>query len=117
MDIELFRFHCLNLKGATESMPFGDGAIVYKVGNKMFALLRLEPINLSVNLKCDPELAQELRESFPDLIIGGYHMNKRHWNTLFIEKLADSLIMEQLVHSYELVFNSLPAKIKSSILE
>ncbi len=117
MDIELFRSSCLALVGAEESMPFGDGALVFKVGAKMFALLRLDPNEHSVNLKCDPQRALELREEYPDHIIPGYHMNKKHWNTLYLDHLGDSLILELLKHSYDLVFQSLPKKVREAMLD
>ncbi len=110
MNIEELRDYCLSKKGVTEPFPFDEVTLVFKVGNKMFALTNLdgEP---SVNLKCDPERAIELREQHSS-IIPGYHMNKTHWNTVIMDgAVSDKLIYELVEHSYNLVFESLP-KIK-----
>jgi len=110
MNIEELREYCLSKKGVTEHFPFDEVTLVFKVGDKMFALTNLdgEP---SVNLKCDPERAIELREQHSS-IIPGYHMNKTHWNTVLMDgTVSDKLIYELVEHSYNLVFESLP-KIK-----
>jgi len=110
MNIEELREYCLSKKGVTEHFPFDEVTLVFKVGDKMFALTNLdgEP---SVNLKCDPERAIELREQHSS-IIPGYHMNKTHWNTVIMDgTVSDKLIYELVEHSYNLVFESLP-KIK-----
>ncbi len=110
MNIEELREFCISKKGVTEHFPFDEVTLVFKVGDKMFALTNLdgEP---SVNLKCDPERAIELREHYPS-IIPGYHMSKVHWNTILMDGLVpDKLISELIDHSYNLVFESLP-KIK-----
>ncbi len=110
MNIEELREYCLSKKGVTEHFPFDEVTLVFKVGNKMFALTNLdgEP---SVNLKCDPERAIELREQHSS-IIPGYHMNKTHWNTVIMDgTVSDKLIYELVEHSYNLIFESLP-KIK-----
>jgi predicted DNA-binding protein (MmcQ/YjbR family) len=114
MDLETFRNFCLSLPGVTEGLPFGPTALVFKVGEKMFALADTE-IFASVNLKCDPELAIELRERYP-AVIPGYHMNKKHWNTIQMDgSLPASLVFEWTRHSYDLVLASLPAKIRQAI--
>lgn len=107
--------YCLAKAGTSQRMPFGDGVLVFFVGAKMFALVSLDEFPLSVNLKCDPERAIELREQYED-ILPGYHMNKKHWNTLKItSKLPLRLIKELIDHSYNLVLNSLPKKEREEI--
>lgn len=109
MNIEEVRTFCLAKKGAIESFPFDDTALVMKIGGKMFILINLEGAH-SVNLKCDPAWAIELREAYP-AITPGYHMNKRHWNTVVLDgSLSDILIIEMIDHSYNLVLQSLPVK-------
>lgn len=111
MDIETFRNYCISKKGVTEELPFGPDALVFKVMGKMFALAGLDEIPLRVNLKCDPERAIELRENHEQNILPGYHMNKKHWNTLVLDgQLNPELIFELTDHSFELVVNSLTKK-------
>lgn len=94
--------------GAEASYPFGPGALVFKVGGKMFALVADDERPLSMNLKCDPDEALALRSAFPQAITPGYHMSKRHWNSLLLDgSLPDPLVAELIDQSYELVFNSL----------
>lgn len=108
MDIESFRNYCLAKKGVTESFPFDEVTLVFKVMNKMFAVTGLEHEDFKVNLKCDPERALELRDEFPDSIIGGWHMSKKHWNTVLFENgLNEKFLMELIDHSYDLVAGSL----------
>ena len=104
MNIEELRNYCLSKKGTTESFPFDEKTLVFKVMGKMFALCGLEHIPSRVNLKCDPERSIELREEYGD-IIAGYHMSKKHWNTVTIEEseLSDEFIIELIDHSYDLV--------------
>jgi predicted DNA-binding protein (MmcQ/YjbR family) len=110
MNIESVREYCLSKKRVTESLPFGDSTLVFKVFDKMFALVNLDE-SLSVNLKCDPEKAIELRENY-SAVLPGYHMNKTYWNTVMIDgTLPDKLIKEWIDHSYEEVIKGLP-KIK-----
>ena len=119
MNLDYFYDYCLSKKGVTEHFPFNEDALVLKVGGKMFLLSSLsswENGNPKVNLKCDPERAQELRAEY-DGIQPGYHMSKKHWNTISInEEVPDTLVKELIDHSYELVFSSLPNKIKNEIL-
>jgi len=114
MDIEWIRSYCLSKKGTDESFPFDDTTLVIKVGGKIFILISLEG-DVSMNLKCDPALAIELREAHP-AISPGYHMNKKHWNTVYFDgSLPKSLLLEMIDHSYDLVFKSLPGKIRAEV--
>jgi predicted DNA-binding protein (MmcQ/YjbR family) len=107
MNIEQIREYCLSLNAVTEDMPFGDDTLVFRVMNKIFALVNLDG-EISINLKCDPAKAIELREEFP-AIIPGWHMNKIHWNTLKMDgSLKHELITSLIRHSYELIVESLP---------
>ena len=107
MNIEQYREICLSLPHTTEDMPFDENVLVFRVGGKIFTLLDVNDFS-SVNLKCDPERAIELREQY-DGILPGYHMNKKHWNTVLTDgSVSDDLIAELAQHSYDLVFKSLP---------
>lgn len=102
------RDYCIALPGATESFPFGDSALVFKVEGKMFALLAMDPRPPKISLKCDPQRAVELRERTP-AVQPGYHMNKRHWNTIESDgSLSAEELRELIDHSYDLVVASLP---------
>lgn len=114
MNIEAFRNYCLQKKGVTEEFPFGVDTLVYKVYGKIFALTNLEFFG-SINLKCDPEEAVLLRENYSS-VIPGYHMNKNHWNTVMMDNsIPDSILYSWVDTSYDLVFKSLPKKIKENI--
>ncbi len=114
MDIEQFREYCLSFKGASERLPFGEDTLVFFAGSKMFALTDLNLFE-SVNLKADPEEAIELRERYP-AIRPGYHMNKKHWNTIDMDgSIPDSLLKKLIRDSYELVFSKLSKKEKAEI--
>lgn len=109
MDIEAFQQFCLSLPETTEEFPFGSDTLVYKVRGKMFALAGLE-IFESINLKCDPEEAIELRERYA-AVQPGYHMNKKHWNTVTLDRtVSDALIFKWIKNSYDLVAAGLPQK-------
>lgn len=114
MNIELFREYCLNKKASTESFPFDQDTLVFKVAGKMFALISLkEPDN--ANLKCDPENAIFLREHY-DCVKPGFHMNKNHWNTVYFDgTINDDLILTWIDGSYELVINALPNKVRQEL--
>jgi predicted DNA-binding protein (MmcQ/YjbR family) len=102
MDIESLREYCISKKNVTESFPFGDDTLVFKREGKIFALVNLEG-DLSINLKCEPSLAIELRERY-NSVIPGYHMNKRHWNTILIDgSIPDNEILKWIDHSYNLI--------------
>jgi predicted DNA-binding protein (MmcQ/YjbR family) len=107
MDLEKFREYCLAKRGATEGTPFGEDVLVFKVGGKMFALAALDEVPARVNLKCNPDLALELRDRY-EQVRPGYHMNKKHWNTVEIEGGIPAAELRRMIdHSYELVFKSL----------
>ena len=114
MNIELLRDHCLAKPGVTEGFPFGEDTLVFKVGGKMFLLTGLNSGN-SFNVKCEPELAIELRERHPE-VQPGYHMNKKLWNTVFMDgTLSDKQLLEMVDHSYNQVFAGLPKKLQAEI--
>lgn len=113
MDIEQFREYCMSKKGATESQPFDDTSIVFKVEGKMFSLLDL--VYNRVLLKCDPEKATGLREQYPTAVLPGYHMNKIHWNTVILDLISNQLVKEWTDHSYDLVVAKLNRKAKESL--
>lgn len=116
MNIEEYREYCISKKGVTEECPFGPDTLVFKVMGKMFALTDIEHF-ASVNLKCDPEEAVALREKF-NSILPGYHMNKKHWNTVLMDgSIPDKLLKKLIDHSYELVVNSLTKKEKEALSE
>lgn len=114
MNVENAREYCLNKKTVTEDFPFDETTLVFKVTDKIFALLSLDYPH-SINLKCDPQKAIELRERY-DEIKPGYHMNKQHWNTVDLTgTLNDKLIKELIDHSYTLVVNKLTKKVKEKV--
>jgi predicted DNA-binding protein (MmcQ/YjbR family) len=115
MDIEDFRNYCIQKQGVTEEFPFDDVTLVFKVMGKMFALTSLDREQLSINLKCDPEKAVELREQYEG-VQAGYHMNKKHWNTVFVESIKpQKLVLEWIDDSYNLVVASLTKKLKDEL--
>jgi len=108
MDLAQFREYCLGKACATEGLPFGPDVLVFKIGGKMFALAALDEMPTIVNLKCDPDLALELRDRY-EQVTPGYHMNKRHWNSVEIEGgLPDAALRKMIDHSYDLVAKKLP---------
>jgi predicted DNA-binding protein (MmcQ/YjbR family) len=108
MNTEEIREYCLSKPAVTEGFPFNDTALVFKVAGKMFALLDLSEDQRGISLKCDPELAIELRERHPE-VTPAWHFNKKHWNTINITgSITDQQLMEWIDHSYELVVRSLP---------
>ncbi|MCH7403110.1 MmcQ/YjbR family DNA-binding protein [Belliella kenyensis] len=114
MEIIAFRSYCLDKLGVTEDTPFDEDTLCFKVGGKIFAIVDITKFE-SVNLKCDPEKAVELREMY-HAVSPGYHMNKKHWNTIaFNSDLPDSKLLQWVDHSYNLVYNSLSKKVKQEI--
>lgn len=113
MNLETVRLYALDKPGTEESFPFDDTTLVVKVGGKIFILLSLD--QPSMNLKADPEMAIEWRERYP-AVVPGYHMNKKHWNTVALDgSLSDEVLREMIDHSYSLVFNALPLKVRTEI--
>ncbi len=108
MHVEALREYCLQLRKTSESFPFDEETLVFKVLDKMFALIPLERHPAQINLKCDPERSVELRQMYPDQIYPGYHMSKKHWNTVLTEQLPPALVQELIQHSYDLVVAKLP---------
>ena len=102
MNIEELREYCLSLPQATEDMPFDDETLVFKVGGRMFCFASLT-VDLKMNLKCDPDEAIEIRETFP-AVTPGFHMNKKYWNTVLIDgSISDSMLKVWILQSYKLV--------------
>jgi len=114
MNIEDFREYCLKKPMVTEEFPFDETTLVFKVAGKMFALTDLEG-DFTINLKCDPELALELRERYP-YVLPGWHMNKKHWNTIVVDgSVTDELLLEWVDHSYQMVVAGLPRKLRDEL--
>ena len=104
MTIDQLREYCLQKPDAEEMLPFGPDTLVFKVNGKVFLLAGLDSHPLQFNVKCNPDLAIELREEYPENILPGYHMNKKHWNTILVDGgLIKKNIFEMIDHSYELV--------------
>lgn len=107
MNIDQIREYCLKKKGVTEEFPFGEETLVFKVAEKIFLLASLDCIPLQINLKCDPERAIDLREEY-ESVQPGYHMNKKHWNTIIIDgSISDRKILDWIGDSYNLVVSGL----------
>ncbi|MEL4456282.1 MmcQ/YjbR family DNA-binding protein [Lutimonas vermicola] len=116
MHIEEFRAYCLSKNRVTEEFPFDENTLVFKVYGKMFALTGLEEPDLKVNLKCDPEKAISLREHYKS-ITAGFHMNKKHWNTVEVDgSFSDDFFKDLIDHSYDLVVKGLPKKLRDQLL-
>ena len=112
MDLVEFREYCLSKPGATEGTPFGPDVVVFKVSGKMFALAAFDEVPTTVNLKCDPDVALDLRDRY-EQVKPGYHMNKKHWNTVEIESGIPAVDLRRMIdHSYELVVKSLPQAVR-----
>ncbi len=108
--------YCLSKAGTEECLPFDKDTLVFKVMGKMFALTSLSRENFTVNLKCDPDRSVELREAYPE-IIPGFHMSKKHWNTVDFEgSLRISMLKELIDHSYDCVVKGLTKKLKAALL-
>jgi predicted DNA-binding protein (MmcQ/YjbR family) len=116
IDYKSIREYCLQNSGATAGYPFGEGVLVIKALDKMFALVFEDSDPLRMNLKCDPEDAQALRTQYP-AIIPGYHMNKEHWNTLILDgSLPADLVFELIDHSYDLVVRGMKKKDRDKLI-
>ena len=115
MDAVEFREYCLTKPNAIEGTPFGETVLVFKVAGKMFALMSLDEVPATANLKCDPDLALELRDRY-EQVRPGYHMNKKHWNTVEIEGgIPETELRKMIDHSYDLVAQSLSRASRSTI--
>ncbi len=115
MNIETLRDYCLSKKAATEDFPFDEVTLVFKVGGKMFGLISLDNPQLSISLKCDPELAIELREQYA-AVEPAFHFNKKHWNMVHIDgRISQTLVREWIDHSYDLVVASLTRKTREGL--
>jgi predicted DNA-binding protein (MmcQ/YjbR family) len=115
MDVESLRNYCLKKREVTEEFPFGPDTLVFKVKGKVFLLTSLDSDVLQFNVKCDPDKAIDLRERY-DAVQPGYHMNKKHWNTVVVDgRLSQQLLREMIDDSYNLVVDSLPKKIKEKL--
>ncbi len=114
MNLEEIRDYCLAKPGVTEGLPFGEDTLVFKVGEKLFLLTSIS-VGTQFNVKCDPELAIELRERYSE-VQPGFHMNKKHWNTVNTNgSLSRKQIIDMIDHSYMLVLHSLPKKVQEEI--
>ncbi len=115
MHIEAYRNYCLSKNSVTEAFPFDNNTLVFKVAGKMFALADVD-LFTSINLKCDPEKAVQLREEYDGCILPGYHMNKKHWNTILMDgTVGDNLIKDLIHHSYELIVAGLSKKLRDQM--
>ena len=115
MNAETLRAYTLAKKGVEECQPFGPDNLVYKIGGKVFLLVSLDAVPLQFNVKCDPDTALELRERHA-CVLPGYHMNKKHWNTILVDgTVSDKLLQQWVDHSYDLVYESLPKKSKEAL--
>jgi predicted DNA-binding protein (MmcQ/YjbR family) len=116
MNIEEIREYCISKPAVTEGFPFNDTALVFKVAGKMFALLDLSEDSRGISLKCDPELAIELREQHSE-VTPAWHFNKQHWNGVNLKgSISDSLIKDWINHSYTIVVDSLPKSKKEALI-
>ncbi len=115
MALETLRDYCLTKPGSTESFPFGETTLVFKVGGKMFALMDIESRPLQIALKCDPERAVALREQYA-AVQPGFHLNKTHWNTVTVDgTIRQRDLTDSIDHSYQLVLKSLPKRVQGEI--
>jgi predicted DNA-binding protein (MmcQ/YjbR family) len=116
LNVEDFRAYCLARPHVTESTPFGEDVLVFKIGGKIFALVSLDEVPSTANLKCDPDRALELRDRY-EQVQPGYHMNKKHWKTVELESGVPTPELRKMIdHSYELVVASLPRKTREKLL-
>ena len=116
MTARALRKLCLSFPGAYEDFPFGPETSVFRVEKKLFALSALEREPLRVNLKCEPELAESLRRSYPGLVLPGWHMNKRHWNTVVCDgDLPDGVIRDMVEDSYDLIVAAMPRALRERL--
>jgi len=112
MDAEQIRDHVLLKENVSEGFPFGESTLVFKVAGKVFLLIALDANPLRFNVKCNPDKAEELREEYPDIVLPGFHMNKKHWNTIIVAGMKNAFFKEMIDHSYELVAPKIKMKKK-----
>lgn len=118
MNFEQVRTYLLKKKGAVEERPFGPDTLVYKVGGKMFALMGIDNNPLRINLKCDPDEALFLRDIYPNAVLPGYHMNKRHWNTIILNgTVPDDEFWRMVDDSYNLIVKRLPKAVQQQLTD
>jgi predicted DNA-binding protein (MmcQ/YjbR family) len=118
MNVEQLAEYCLSKVGTDDGFPFGPDTMVFKVGGKIFAICGLERTPLFVNLKCDPDYALQLRAEYDGIIIPGYHMNKEHWNSVYLESDMEMDLYRKLIDlSYNLIRSSLPKKMRAELDE
>ena len=116
IDADALRTWCLERPGVTEEMPFGPVTTVFKVEGKVFLLSALERTPLEVSLKCEPPLAEQLRRDFPETVRPGYHLNKRHWNTVLCDgSLPDQMVRDMVEDSYDLIVAAMPAAVRERL--
>ena|ERR1700741_1395639 len=116
MFLDELRDHCIAKKGVTESFPFDESTLVFKVMNKMFLLVGIDEDPLQFNAKCDPDKAIELREEH-SCVLPGYHMNKKHWNTIVCDGSVSNKVLKQWIdESYDVIVSSLPKKLKEELI-
>src|SRR5690348_5645778 len=116
MDVVDFREYCLGKPNTTEGMPFGETVLVFKVAGKMFAVMSLDELPATANLQCNPDLALDLRDRY-EQVRPGYHMNKKHWNTVAIDSgIPEAELRRMIDHSYDLVVQSVPKFVGAAVL-
>ena len=116
MTARALRKLCLGFPGASETFPFGPEHSVFKVEGKLFAISALAASPLKVSLKCEPDLAEQLRAAWPDAIAPGYHLNKRHWNTVTLDgSLADAMVRDMVEDSYDLIVAAMPRAVRERL--
>ena len=116
MQLDTIREHCLAKPDVTEGFPFGESALVFKTSGRIFAILMIDETPPSINLKCDPVRALELREQY-DWVQPGYHMNKKHWNTIILDgSIPSEQIQRMIDHSYQLIVDNLPTAEREQLL-
>ena len=116
MDAAGLRALCLSFPGAYEDFPFGPEHSVFMVEKKLFAISALGVTPLKVSLKCEPELAEQLRASYPDAVAPGYHLNKRHWNTVTLDgTLTDAMVHDMVEDSYDLIVAAMPRAVRTRL--
>ena len=114
MDAAALHAWCLRMPGAVEEFPFSPGTSVFKVGGKIFAIAALDRTPLEVSVKCEPDLAVALRDSYP-AIRPGYHLDKRHWNTIAVAGLPGRLVRDMVEDSYDLIVSALPRRLRDEL--